>query len=359
MDDNISKKRQRNLSEPTDENRKRVYNAEGKFSNNSCTRMVSETEGGHYNIPKSIEVVDEMNDHHSDSNSSMDDEGKKFDNDEGREDPVFDTDEFQPSEIVSNKNDRGKEPNVSVVNEEKEEELRDNRGTFFEHFFHDSLPIDFEFDGNSLHAIGNNIMAKRIEKKFKIMQKLAHLIGCGLDCHFRLAHSEFKLLMMVRGAPRVLFGSAVSVVPDPTNIRKYATAGQFIEDAQATFFESILQLMPRNLESIETTLKVSLFEGTQDMGVSKLYDFLRNIRQTVLTYVSKVPIVWTVQDVSSQEHHFDLSPIRNEIKQCGEMHLLKLENDHPGFTDRWCSECGVGRAQTFSEFMEKKFNTFN
>lgn len=332
---------------------------------NPCATAVSETERSHYVISESVEVVDEMNYHHSDSNSTSNDEGKKLENDSGRDDRELEIDDFQSSKVIISGSDRRNELYVPALDEEGEEveeveeELRDNRGAHFENLFSNLVRINFEFDGNSLHVIGSDVMAKRIENKFKIMQKLAHLIGCGLDCHFRMAHSEFKLLMLVRGAPRILFGTTVSVVPDLANIRKFATAGQVIEAAQATFFESILQLVPRNLNAVESTLKISIFEGTEDVAVLKLYDFLKNIRETVLTYISKVPIVWTIPDISSREEHLlDFSAIRNEIKQCGEKHLLKLENDQPGFTDRWCSGCGVGRAQTFSEFMEKKFNTF-
>lgn len=233
----------------------------------------------------------------------------------------------------------------------------ENTNSPFEQLFNDVKQIDFEFDGNSLHIIGSVDEAKRISNKFKIMRKLAHLVGCGLDCHFRMAHDKFKLMMLVRGVPRALFGSTITVMPDVSNIRKLATAGGLVEAGQLIFFDKILDLVPQHLEGARRILQQSLIVGIENDVINKLYDFLKNIRQAILTHLSKIPILWTVHDFPSKEDdELNLSSVRRTIKQCGDNRLLELEKEQPGYTDRWFIEWNLGRVYTFNELMEQKFN---
>lgn len=112
----------------------------------------------------------------------------------------------------------------------------------------------------------------RITKKFHIMRKLSHLVGCGLDFHYRMARNQFRLMMLVSGVPRVLFGNTIRSICGSRSTR---------------FFDRIFDLLPQNLQGGRRMIHSSLTEGNDDSEIKKLYDFLKNIRPNILTHLSK------------------------------------------------------------------------
>uniref|UniRef100_A0A8R1HQI0 Uncharacterized protein n=1 Tax=Caenorhabditis japonica TaxID=281687 RepID=A0A8R1HQI0_CAEJA len=229
---------------------------------------------------------------------------------------------------------------------------------FIQHIFKEVNPIDFKFDGGSLVIIGDQVMASRIEKKFHIMRRLAHNVGCGLDCHFRLVGSRFLLLMLVRGVPRVVFGSSITVVPDLTDMRKLATPGDLVEYGQRAFFESILRIFPQSIKNGKNYLTADFIKGDEKPRMQKFYEFLRTIRGHVLTHIASIPAVWTTNDWSEEiDESVDMEHVTNVIQMCGDYQLMTLEIEQPGYSDRWREEWGLIKTKTFQQLMDQKFNS--
>ncbi|CAI2303482.1 unnamed protein product [Caenorhabditis sp. 36 PRJEB53466] len=251
------------------------------------------------------------------------------------------------------------ETSVTVDSVIEGEDLQNEKvGSLIEHVYENVFPIDFDMVGGKLFIIGKEDMAKRITNKFKIMQKMAHLVGCGLDCHFRIVEDRFLLFMMVRGAPKIVFGATVTVIPDLTNIRQLTANGDFVELGQAKFFESILALFPSSLKGGRDVLRIPLLIGAENEMVYKFYEFLRTIRESVLLHIASMPIVWTSNDHVEDNGEIDFNAALTIIESCGNKHLSRLDREQPGYSNRWRDDWKLVRSQSFSQMMENKFNTY-
>uniref|UniRef100_A0A1I7TK90 SGNH domain-containing protein n=1 Tax=Caenorhabditis tropicalis TaxID=1561998 RepID=A0A1I7TK90_9PELO len=212
-----------------------------------------------------------------------------------------------------------------------------SRGILLKNFFHDLIEIDLDFHGNKFYIVGDSDAAKRINKKFSIMQKLGILVGCGLDCHFRMAHEEYR----------------------SHGHKKICNCITIRRSCAVCFFDSILSLIPRNLYAAESIILKNLNEGNENDIILKFYDFLKNIRGEVFLHIATMPIIWTTDDFTSKdESHVDIVDVRGRMKQCGEKQLRKLENERPGYTNILNHVWGLGPTQNFEQMMEMKFNEF-